>query len=394
MFYHIVSYLLTRSLFIIRAFFSPSVMAETDSADAPATRTICEYCDVETQQAIADRLLHAVATRATKCKLSTDDAVRQVREKLLPASGKPSLATLHAAFEQLDGVKAKGLNFFVAKEEMQRRVSVAERDMDLGMDFRRAVRERLSLELIREYDVSGEHHCGAVTESDSPTSAEAAERHRLACIFRPFACRNEGCVAMHSAKREGSHDAVCAYKMLPCVLGCPVLVQRRGMDEHADGPCANKPVDCPFGMLGCAEPCTQGGLQAHLKEEVTAHLGLCLAVMTTQQTQINALQATTAAAATAVADLAALHARVAALEAGAEDMKLAVRQSEQELRQALKASSEAGAAQTTKEVKEARKAATAVDKENRAALQKHAAAHDALAKQVEAVIARLGATGR
>ena len=45
------------------------------------------------------------------------------------------------------------------------------------------------------------------------------ENNFLACavrstFFRPVSCPNEGCIAMHSARDEATHDAECAFKLL------------------------------------------------------------------------------------------------------------------------------------------------------------------------------------
>ena len=259
--------------------------------ESPAT---CLYCDVETQQGLASRLLHTLAVRATLRKMTVEEAVVQLREKLLPpptpskkAPG-PSLQTLHLAIQAAEDVKAKGLSFFNTKAENDMRVAAAEKDMDVT--FRHPEREKLAAELIRAYDTEREYHCGACvsrgseaadvcseaanvcSEADVSSDAELMERHRLSCIFRPLSCRNEGCVSIHSAKAELRHDSVCGFKLISCPLGCPEVVQRQHMHAHVDGPCDNKPVDCPFAIIGCKVPCTQGSLQAHLDDACSAHL--------------------------------------------------------------------------------------------------------------------------
>ena len=88
--------------------------------ESPAT---CLYCDVETQQGLASRLLHTLAVRATLRKMTVEEAVVQLREKLLPpptpskkAPG-PSLQTLHLAIQAAEDVKAKVFDpFFTTKD--------------------------------------------------------------------------------------------------------------------------------------------------------------------------------------------------------------------------------------------------------------------------------------
>ena len=348
----------------------------------------CEYCDVETQQALASRLLHTLAVRSTLRKQTPDEAVAKLREKLLPPhTGKkaptPSMETLDAALVQLEDARAKGLQYFSSKETLSQRVTVCERDLEIS--FRQTKRERLAAELIHAYDPAREHHCGrmlgggdgANDAEASPASTAACERHRLSCIFRPLACRNEGCMEVFSARAEATHDGVCPFKLLPCVRGCPEVVTRQGMAAHADGPCANKPVDCPFLHLGCEAACTQGTLEAHLESATAAHLSLSLRALTAQQHSISKLEAAGAAAAVAVGELAAVSARVTALEGGMEEMRRALKSSEAELRQAMAKEVDGVNKQHVKDVKrldeaqaKAAKAHSSIEKENHAAIDK------------------------
>jgi len=373
-------------------------LSEPSSVSNP---TYCEFCDVETQQALASRLLHTLAIRATLRKCTPDEAVSKLREKLLPPpSGKknpaPSLAVLDTALKAAEDIRAKGLAYFNSKEEMQRRVSTCEQDLELS--FRQTRRERLAAELIRAYDVGREYHCGHALSGDggescSPTSAAASERHRLGCIFRPLACRNEGCVAIFSARSEAEHDMTCGFKRLPCTRGCHAMVERQMMAEHIDGVCPNKPVDCPFFHLGCTHACTQGTLEDHVQTATAVHLSLTLRVITMQQHAINTLEAAGAAALTAASDLAAVTARVSALESGLNEMKLAVQQSATELRAAMAKDVEALTKQHIKDHKKLddglSKVTTTVTKAHGALDKEHRADMERLRKTVDEAVARL-----
>ena len=46
-------------------------------------------------------------------------------------------------------------------------------------------------------------------------------------------------VAMYSARAEAVHDGECPYKLLPCIRGCEMQIQRKVMAAHADGPCSD-----------------------------------------------------------------------------------------------------------------------------------------------------------
>jgi len=388
-----------------------------EPADAPSSAGpavfMCTYCDVETQQAIAERLTRTLAVISSMRKMSLEDAEQTLCNKLLPpqppkatkkaAAAAPSLQTLHEALAQAESVKAKGLAMFSSKEELERRVSTSEKEIRRLPHVRL---QKFAADLMSSYDPNREYHCGACVgggDDMSPgATASASERHRLACIFRPLACRNEGCVAMYSARAEAVHDSECPYKLLPCIRGCEMQIQRKAMTAHADGPCPNKPVDCPFRGLGCTTPCTQGGLERHLSEACPAHLSLALGALSQQQVSIQKLQAAGAAAIGAVDELASLRARVIALEGGTEDLRKTVKQSEADLREALKVDLKKEIAQSASaSQKEQRRldealgklsrAHAASEKESRGAVGKLGAAHDQLVQTVDAVARRLAA---
>ena len=80
-----------------------------------------------------------------------------------------------------------------------------------------------------------------------------------------------------SQQRVRAHDDACPYKAVPCEQGCPLLVARREMRSHCVGPCAARPVACPFAPLGCTEPVTLGSLDGHVEGAAARHLSLLLA---------------------------------------------------------------------------------------------------------------------
>ena len=367
----------------------------TDAAEAQLSGVfVCDYCCVETQQALAARLVHTIATRATMHKTTVDITIAKLREKLLPPpSGKkaptPSLTTLLSALNTAEDVKAKGLAFFTSKEEMHRRVAIFEREME--MTWRHAHRDQLAAELLRVYDPERENHCGVCIGAgmdgavQSPASASACERHRISCIFRPVACRNEGCVALYSARAESAHDGTCLFKVLPCVRGCDARVTRQEMNTHVDGPCVNRPVDCPYAMIGCTHPCTVGTVDAHTRDAVTEHLALSLAVITAQQRCLNELTAANVAMTTAAAELTALRGRVDALESGADDAKKAAK--------AVEAERDKQRAKDNKRIDETMsklsKAKDTLEKENREAHAKAQKEAAELRKALDGLTARL-----
>eukprot|EP00325_Prymnesiales_sp_UTEX-LB-985_P032612 CAMPEP_0174724988 /NCGR_PEP_ID=MMETSP1094-20130205/44591_1 /TAXON_ID=156173 /ORGANISM="Chrysochromulina brevifilum, Strain UTEX LB 985" /LENGTH=184 /DNA_ID=CAMNT_0015926291 /DNA_START=155 /DNA_END=709 /DNA_ORIENTATION=+ len=178
-----------------------------------------------------------------------------------------------------------------------------------------------------------------------------------------------------------------------------MLIERRLMDEHTDGPCANKPVECPFAVIGCKAQCTQGTLTDHLNSACPSHLSHALAALTTQQESIRALQAAGTAAAAMVAEVASLRERVGQLESGAvqqsENLKRAVRQVDGELRVTIK--DEVANATSINQrrlndgLSKLSKSQAAADKESRTAAARQVAAYDKLHKTVDAVAARLAA---
>ena len=368
----------------------------------------CDYCDAETSNAVGIRLLDLIAARrAEGNKRAVDDLVQKfVREKLLPPkkpskrnAPPPDLNTLHAALDEAGVPKASGLGgLFTSKDELAKRFDKERKELDAS--FRHSHRMAVAAELIAAYDPDCQWHCGAVVRSGEARSVNAAEQHRIKCIFRPLACRNEGCVYIHSALHEGRHDRECAHKLLPCTRECGLHVKRKDMGAHVDGPCPNRPCDCPFVHLGCDVPCTQGTLEAHLEAHVHQHLSLTLRVVTQQQRSLNELQAAQAAqaalstsSAAQQKELIALRGRVDTLEQKRDEMQEGMRASEQELRAALaKAKADLGAA-SGKDVRRAEeglgKQVKAVASAAKDETTRLAAAHERLRGTVEAVSARL-----
>ena len=388
--------------------------AVPDETAGPALLTedfVCQYCDAETSTAVSARLLDVLAARrAEGSKRCVDDLVQKhIRERLLPPkkpakknAPPPDLYALQAALHEMSVAKASGLGgLFTSKEELAKRFDKERKELDVS--FRHSQRLKLAAELIFAYDMTNEWHCGAVVEAGeaSPRSVNAAEQHRLKCIFRPLACRNEGCVHLHSALHEARHDAECPFKLLVCTRGCGQQVIRSEMANHVDGPCPMKPCDCTFVQIGCKVPCTQGGLAEHLETHAAQHLSLTLKVVTAQQRSINELQAAQAAQAALSTSSAAqqkelhsLRARVDTLEEQRDAMAERMRVSEQELRSALsKAKAELGA-QSSKDVRRVEEALGKQVKTVAAAAKddssKLAAAHERLRAAVEGVSARLG----
>ena len=374
-----------------------------DAAAAAEVDAVCLFCDVETQDAVAQMLLKALAARrAEGGKRTVEECVARLRDKLLPAKptkkgGAIDLGALNAALEEACVAKGSGLGgLFTSKDELAKKAEKERKELDVS--FRHPQREKLAAELIACYDSAKEWHCGAVLCQTSPRSVTAAESHRLKCIYRPLACRNEGCVSVHSAWREAAHDQQCEHKVMPCTLECGKQVPRRLMAEHLSGlECPNKPVECSFVQIGCTAKCTQGTLAAHLESHTAQHLEMTLRVVTAQQVSINELQAAYAAqlansnsAVAQAAEIAALRGRVETLEAQREAMAERVRSSEQELRQALGKAKTEVSAQSSKDAKRVEEAMGKQIKASAAAAEK--AAKDEVAKlraAVEGVSGRL-----
>lgn len=161
---------------------------------------------------------------------------------------------------------------------------------------RRAVAEMI----IRGSDRRHQFHCEAMDCGSG-------------CHFAPQACPHEGCGLVFSMVHLPSHDEACTYKAVPCTRGCtemvakPVkppkrgdknkeeeeegagggegeeqkkfeqveqvcLVPRREMDKHLEHACPLRPVDCPYGVLGCMAPgLIAVNLVTHLEECSISH---------------------------------------------------------------------------------------------------------------------------
>lgn len=308
----------------------------------------CSYCDVTLQQEIAARLLHTLATLSACRKLPTGTALDKLRHELLgdPKPPKKGMATLNERLDKLDKLNA-GLDvkdkLFTSMEDLERRVAVKEKELELGADFRQGRREQLAAELIARYDTKCEHHCGAeflpFVPAEAAGSSEVAredpnERHRLGCIFRPMACQHEGCTAMFSARAEPQHDAVCGFKLLACPQGCGAHLTRATMDEHCAGPCPSRPIPCTFKHIGCHEHVTVGTLEAHLASHSAHHLLLAVNLIEAGR-QVQQAQAGTLTS--WAAQLNGFHTEIAALRAENAAMKEAARELEEATLAALKA---------------------------------------------------------
>ena len=301
----------------------------------------CPFVDLDTQNALASRLLGCLAHQTVLQKRKGEEGVSRLRQMLLPEDKdrkKKGGLTLVALDERLRKTEEKAAStsignegfttaLFTSKDELQRRHATALHALDAG-EFRHSKRAALAAELLRAWDAAQTVHCGEVLVPGT----EAAERHQLCCAFRPVPCSNEGCLEYFSIKLEKAHDLRCPFKLLPCSRGCGAQEQRQNLAAHEDGPCLLKPVTCPLAHLGCQVPgLTQGSLQEHLTEAAGAHAVLLAASVGAHG---QALTALAAAHAEAQSQLETLRGKLAASEAEAAELREAVEAAVRQLRQA------------------------------------------------------------
>lgn len=263
---------------------SPDLVEET-SGDP----SVCPYADAETVQKLSARLLNTIATGVVLRGLTPADAVAELRAVLLETTGsnKPSkkgpegLALLQARLEKLEAKRSLSAHFLSHPAE---RVVARARELDDHPACRHSVRQRLAVEMVKHFDQAKEWHCGC---DISVLSHAQREHHSMSCIFRPVGCGYAGCTAIFSARYEGAHDSMCEYKLVPCELNCGVMLARREMEEHREGPCLMKPVHCPYRAIGCLAPgLVQGHVDSHAAECCDAHLRLAVNCILYQQREI------------------------------------------------------------------------------------------------------------
>ncbi|KAM0853130.1 hypothetical protein ACQ4PT_051272 [Festuca glaucescens] len=141
-------------------------------------------------------------------------------------------------------------------------------------------REAVARDLLRSLDAVSTGGAGSKfrCRDELETEEKLADHVTTRCRFTPVRCRNlvHGCTAEVSACRAEEHDAVCAFKLLPCEQGCGASVARRQMDRHCVTACPMKLANCPFYLLGCESAFPACNLGSHCAQFVRTHLRLLL----------------------------------------------------------------------------------------------------------------------
>jgi len=168
-----------------------------------------------------------------------------------------------------------------------REVQAGENAVEQSASFDSHMREALSEVMLSIVDSK----CTARCDVQVATSDEL-QAHHGECQFRHEQCPHAGCDQRYSALHGPEHDQVCAYKLLPCQLGCEMEIARGQMQSHITGPCLKRIVACPFkGSLGCDATMEQGHLQEHcLGVGTHRHLSMAIARMDVQAQEINLLR--------------------------------------------------------------------------------------------------------
>ncbi len=169
-------------------------------------------------------------------------------------------------------------------------------------------RDAVAEMIIRGSDRKHLHHCDIIDCGSG-------------CRFAPRTCPHPGCCLTFSAVHLASHDEECPYKPVPCTRGCTeivsrpakppkreketdeggddkkerreggegkgdgegqekrfeqieqaCLVPRKDLQKHLEFCCPNRPIECPYGLMGCMAPgLIAKDLVAHLEECSISH---------------------------------------------------------------------------------------------------------------------------
>ena len=76
------------------------------------------------------------------------------------------------------------------------------------------------------------------------------------------------------------HMGVCGYLLVPCPLGCKLVLSRDEVSGHIEDNCPQKPAECPFNCVGCkvTQLCREN-VSAHIESTVLEHQSLLLRTM-------------------------------------------------------------------------------------------------------------------
>ena len=250
----------------------------------------CTYHDVEETAKIADYLIQTLAMACiekTYANLFTSllSVVDDTKSELLQYVSDQSIYTMpdppsHGSSSPYHRVKHLLDQFVQSKTKFLSRVSsnvmtdkfyrIRQFSQELQHLDRWRYEERrlLAEKILRSVAVSSEKlFCCLRFDSQ-----EELARHKVACPLRPVICENTGCGHVFSALHGLDHDAICGFKLMPCVQACDAMVMRSMLEMHCETTCPMKLVNCPFFNLGCTNNFPQGMLEEHSITNVSVHL--------------------------------------------------------------------------------------------------------------------------
>lgn len=73
-------------------------------------------------------------------------------------------------------------------------------------------------------------------------------------------CANQGCPWRSTLKNFEDHQSQCEYALIPCNIGCGIMVQRKTLATHLESGCPNNKTACP----SCTSVLTPRELQKHV----------------------------------------------------------------------------------------------------------------------------------
>ena len=137
--------------------------------------------------------------------------------------------------------------------------------------------------------VSCPNKCGDKTEQFNLIKKDLEIHLKTKCPNRAYRCQHCGKKGTYTSITNG-HDKVCGKKKDPCPNnGCPLLMERRTIEQHVRSVCDYTEVACPFENLGCGARMQQKYVKEHKNEARERHMDLALETLSLREAQHNTL---------------------------------------------------------------------------------------------------------
>ena len=110
-------------------------------------------------------------------------------------------------------------------------------------------------------------------------------KHLETCLYRQFECSY--CQMKDTYLFiKGDHHKSCTELPIPCpITDCTRMIKRCDLDEHKKN-CPHRLVDCEYKEIGCDSRVKYCNIKAHDDENISKHLALAVAIVSTQKQDI------------------------------------------------------------------------------------------------------------